>query len=440
MTEQHDADKSSTESQQLDEANKSVKVDNAWKNRVAGVWNDATNRMMQFLPTNQVAERLVKQLSVSETQIAEILETVRAELPTTEALLIGKAQAGKSSIVRGLTGVSAEIVGQGFRPHTQHTERYAYPSNDLPLLIFTDTVGLGDVNQNQKAIITELISDLQQPSRGARILIITVKINDFATDSLRQITQELRQKYPDVPCILAVTCLHELYSTDIVEHPAYPPDYEEVNRAFTAIKQAFAGLCDRSVMIDFTLEEDGYNPVFYGLEAFRDTLADLLPEAESQAIYQLLDRQAGDKIGNLYRDVGRRYMLAFSIMAATLAAVPLPLATMPVLTALQVSMVGVLGKLYGQKLTSAQAGGLVSAIAGGFLAKAIARELVKFIPGFGSVIAASWAAAYTWSLGEGACVYFGEVMGGKKPDPIKIQSVMQVAFESAKERFKEIKK
>lgn len=440
MTEQHDADKSSTESQQLDEANKSVKVDNSWKNRVAGVWNDTTNRMMQFLPTNQVAEKLVKQLSVSETQIAEILETVRAELPTTEALLVGKAQAGKSSIVRGLTGVSAEIIGQGFRPHTQHTERYAYPSAELPLLIFTDTVGLGDVNQNQKAIITELISDLQQPSRGARILIITVKINDFATDSLRQITQELRQKHPDVPCMLAVTCLHELYPADVVEHPAYPPDYEEVKRAFTAIKQAFAGLCDRFVMIDFTLEEDGYNPVFYGLEAFRDTLADLLPEAESQAIYQLLDRQAGDKIGNLYRDVGRRYMLAFSIMAATLAAVPLPLATMPVLTALQVSMVGVLGKLYGQKLTSAQAGGLVSTIAGGFLAKAIARELIKFIPVFGSVIAASWAAAYTWSLGEGACVYFGEVMGGKKPDPIKIQSVMQVAFESAKERFKGIKK
>ena len=79
-------------------------------------------------------------------------------------------------------------------------------------------------------------------------------------------------------------------------------------------------------------------------------------------------------------------MLAFSVIAATLAAIPLPLATMPVLTALQVSMVGVLGKLYGQVLTPSQAGGIVSAIAGGFLAQAIVRELVKFIPGFGSVI------------------------------------------------------
>lgn len=106
-------------------------------------------------------------------------------------------------------------------------------------------------------------------------------------------------------------------------------------------------------------------------------------------------------------------------MAAALAAVPLPFATMPVLTALQVSMVTLLGKLYGQTVTPSQAGGIVSAIAGGFLAQAIGRELVKFIPGFGSAIAASWAAAYTWSLGETACVYFGDLMGGNKPDPQK---------------------
>jgi uncharacterized protein (DUF697 family) len=99
-------------------------------------------------------------------------------------------------------------------------------------------------------------------------------------------------------------------------------------------------------------------------------------------------------------------------------------------------MVGLLGKLYGQTLTPSQAGGVVSAIAGGFLAQAIGRELIKFIPGFGSVIAASWAAAYTWALGEGACVYFGDLLGGKKPDPQEIQLAMQEAFKAAQDRFK----
>ncbi|MBD1838329.1 GTPase [Coleofasciculus sp. FACHB-501] len=443
MTEQRDADSSSMDSQQPSEPTDAVtteSVNDSPKNRIAGVWNDATARLRQLLPVEQVAQKTVGWFSVSEDRVAEILETVRAELPTTEALLIGKPQAGKSSIVRGLTGVSAEIVGQGFRPHTQHTERYAYPSSDVPLLIFTDTVGLGDVNQDTQAIVKELVGDLEQESRSARILILTVKINDFATDTLRQITTQLRQQYPDIPCLLAVTCLHEVYPPGTNDHPAYPPDYEEVNRAFGAIQQAFAGVCDRSVIIDFTLEEDGYTPVFYGLEALRDTLADLLPEAEARAIYQLLDKGASEQIGNLYRDVGRRYMLAFSIMAAAIEAVPLPFATMPVLTALQVSMVGLLGKLYGQTLSPSQAGGVVSAIASGFLARAIGRELIKFLPGFGSAIAASWAAAYTWSLGEGACVYFGDLMGGKKPDPQKIQSVMQEAFKTAQERFKGIKR
>jgi uncharacterized protein (DUF697 family)/predicted GTPase len=411
-------------------------VNESKNNSIISFWNNTTAGVTKFLPVDQLAHKIVGWFSVSDAKIAEILEKVRNELPTTEVLLIGKPQAGKSSIVRGITGTSAEIIGQGYRPHTQHTERYAYPANDLPLLVFTDTVGLGDVNQETNSIIQELITDLEQETRRARILIITVKINDFATDTLRKITQELRQKYPEIPCLLAVTCCHEIYPGNVENHPSYPPDFAELNRAFDGIKLAFAGLYDQFVLVDFTLEEDGYEPVFYGLETLRDRLADLLPTAEAKAINQLLDDTTTQQIGNLYRDVGRRYMLAFSIMAASTAAVPLPLATMPVLTALQVSMVGILGKLYGQTLTRSQAGGIVSTIAGGFLARAIARELVKFIPGLGSVIASYWAAAYTWSLGETACVYFGDLMGGKKPDSQKIQAVMQEAFKDAQERFK----
>ena len=342
--------------------------------------------------------------------------------------------------MRGLTGVSSEIIGQGFRPHTKHTERYAYPSDDLPLIIFTDTVGLGDARQDTQTIIEELEQELERETRCAQILILTVKISDFATDTLKQIAKQLRQKYPHIPCLLVVTCLHEVYPPQIANHPNYPPDYEEIKRAFTAVRETFTGLSDRATLIDFTLEEDGYTPVFYGLEALRDNLAELLPQAEANAIYQLLDRDASEEIGNLYRDTARRYIIAFSTIAATLAAVPLPFATMPVLTALQVSLVGLLGKLYGQTVTPSQAGGIVSAIAGGFLAQAVGRELIKFIPGFGSVVAASWAAAYTWALGEGACVYFGDLMGGKKPDPQQIQLVMNEAFKSAKERFKKLNK
>jgi uncharacterized protein (DUF697 family)/GTP-binding protein EngB required for normal cell division len=377
-----------------------------------------------------------KWFTIEDEEVEKILTKVKRELPTTEALLIGKSQAGKSSIVRGLTGVCDEIVGQGFKPHTQHTQQYSYPSEDLPLLIFTDTVGLGDINQDTGAIIDELIKDLPQENQRARIFILTIKINDFATDTLKQILQKLKQTYPKIPCLLALTCLHEIYPLEMENHPPYPPDFPEINRALNNFQDTFKDLYDDLILIDFTLEEDDYNPVFYGLEMLRDKLAQLLPEAEARTIYELIDKEKSRELGNIYRDTARRYILSFSIMATTVAAVPLPFATMPVLTALQVSLVTLLGKLYGQILTPSQAGGIVSAIAGGFLAQMVGRELIKFIPGLGSVIAASWAGAYTWALGEGACVYFGDLMGGKKPDPQKIQRVMEDAFSEAKDRLK----
>ncbi len=447
MAEQPEDNHPSSSTPQTADAPSQAQVTQHWLDKTRDFWGNVTSNLSQALPVQQVAQTVTGWFRVDEAEIAEILKKIRAELPTTEALLIGKPQAGKSSIVRGLTGVSTEIIGQGFRPHTRYTQRYSYPTDDLPLLVFTDTVGLGDGTQETTEVIRELVGEIEGKSikgRGetqAKILILTVKITDFATDTLKQVADQIRQQHPEVPCLLAVTCLHELYPAEVEDHPAYPPSFEDVSRAFVELQRGFEGLFDRTVLIDFTLEDDGFTPVFYGLDALADALADLLPEAESRTISQLLsDREAGKQISNLYREAGRRYILPFSVMAGALAAVPLPLATMPVLTALQASMVGLLGQIYGQTLSPSQAGGLVSAIAGGFVAQAIGRELIKFIPGFGSVIAASWATTYTWALGETACVYFGDLLGGNTPDPKRIQTVMRESFAAAKERFKPAKK
>lgn len=394
-----------------------------------------------LMPLKQRTQQLWQLFNVDEQEIAEILEQVRAKLPTTEVILMGKPQTGKSSIIRSLTGVSADIIGEGFRPHTTHTQSYTYPTDDLPLLIFTDTIGLGEGFLEPSVLSSELVGLLERTTEAhlqpARIIVLTVKITDFATDFLKQIITQIRSAHPEIPCLLSVTCLHELYPASAPNHPSYPPDYEDLQRAFAALQAQFASCCDRSVLVDFTLEEDGYSPIFYGLDTFIDALGDLLPAAEAQIMYQLLDQsKLGSDIGQLYREAGRRYILPFAIMAATLAAVPLPFATMPVLTVVQVTLVSLLARLYGQTLSLSQAGGVVSAIAGGFLAQMIGRELIKFVPGVGSVVAASWAGAYTWALGEGACVYFGDLMGGKKPDPKQIQRTMKAAFQQAQKRFR----
>lgn len=412
-------------------------------------------QLLKLPGANQALAKLMGWFTVDEAQVAAILARLRSELPTTEVWLVGKPQTGKSSIVRALTGVGAEIVGQGFRPHTAHTQRYSYPTADVPLLSFTDTVGLGESQAETEAVIAELQQQLQLPVQSpaepgkdqaspagmhrpaAKILVLTIRAGDFATDSLQQVIRALRQAYPHIPCLLAITCLHQVYPPG-ADHPVYPPQFPELERVVAAIKADFQDWVDRIVLIDFTLETDGYNPVFYGQSAFVEQLSELLPESEARLINQLLATDmAGTELGNLYREAGRRYILPFALMAGTLAAVPLPFATMPALTALQATLVGLLGRLYGQTLTPSQAGGLVSTIAGGFLAQVIGQQLVKFIPIWGSVVAASWAAAYTWALGETACIYFGDLMGGKTPNPDALKTMMRKTFAEAQTRFKQ---
>jgi uncharacterized protein (DUF697 family)/predicted GTPase len=405
---------------------------------------------LKFPDVQGILAKLSGWFTVDEAEIAAILAEVRSGLPTTEVWLVGKPQTGKSSIIRALTGVGSEIIGQGFRPHTAHTQRYSYPSADVPLLIFTDTVGLGESQTETQAVIQELQQQLSlsspmnspeqppTPKPAAKILILTIRVGDFATDSLKQIVRALRQQSSQVPCLLAITCLHQVYPGATANHPTYPPNFPDLQRVVRAIQTQFKGLVDRTVLIDFTLEDDGFDPVFYGLDQFVEQLSELLPEAEARLLNQLLEANPlTQELGNLYREAGRRYILPFALAAGTLAAVPIPFATMPVLTTLQTTMVGLLARLYGQNLTPAQAGGLVSTIAGGFLAQVIGQQLVKFIPGWGSVVAASWAAAYTWALGEAACIYFGDLLGGNKPDPERLKQIMRESFSTAQARFKQ---
>ncbi len=373
---------------------------------------------------------------VDPEKLQEILGKIRAELPTTEVILMGKPQAGKSSIARALTGADSSIIGPGFRPHTRHTQQYAFPTEELPLLIFTDTVGLGETPSETKSIYQDLETQLAT-GQHAKILLLTVKITDFATNTLHSIARELRQKFPHIPCLLVITCLHEVYPNEQANHPPYPPQFPSLQEAAQTLKTQFADITTNAILVDFTLEEDQFEPLFYGLSELGEILERLLPQAEAGIIHQLLDeKEITEQLGSIYRTVGRRSIVPFAIMAATLAIVPLPFATMPVLIAIQTAMVILIGRLYGQTLSPSQAGGILTTIGGGFLARLIGQQLIKFIPGLGNIISASWSFAYTWALGEGACVYFGDLMGGKKPDPARIHQAMQDSFAKNTALFK----
>jgi hypothetical protein len=67
----------------------------------------------------------------------------KAEAEAPVIWLLGKTQAGKTSIVAALTGEGRNDIGDGFQPATRTARKYAWPP-ERPLLRFLDTRGLAD--------------------------------------------------------------------------------------------------------------------------------------------------------------------------------------------------------------------------------------------------------------------------------------------------------
>src|SRR5699024_449097 len=91
-------------------------------------------------------------------------------------------------------------------------------------------------------------------------------------------------------------------------------------------------------------------------------------------------------------------------------ATPVPIADMPIITGLQLSMIGTIAMISGKKLNRKTIMQFVGAmgvnVSVGVALREVSRQLVKVFPGAGSFISASIASAGTYALCEAAIAYF----------------------------------
>ncbi|MFM6108900.1 MAG: hypothetical protein ACKPEO_27890, partial [Sphaerospermopsis kisseleviana] len=78
MTEQPNPDSSNTPT----DAPKPKSENDSWKNRITGVVSKTTAKLTQLLPVDQVTQTIGQWFSVNDAQVAEILATIRTQLPT----------------------------------------------------------------------------------------------------------------------------------------------------------------------------------------------------------------------------------------------------------------------------------------------------------------------------------------------------------------------
>jgi uncharacterized protein (DUF697 family) len=117
-----------------------------------------------------------------------------------------------------------------------------------------------------------------------------------------------------------------------------------------------------------------------------------------------------------YRSAAARRIIRNTTMwALVLGAEPIPGLDLPVLLVMQARMVLRLAAIYGENVSGHYARELVSALAGGLIARYVGEELAKLLPGPGWVIGAIVAAGGTMTMGRLAEAYFQK--GGQMAAP-----------------------
>lgn len=103
---------------------------------------------------------------------------------------------------------------------------------------------------------------------------------------------------------------------------------------------------------------------------------------------------------------------SFSAVCGVIGVQPIPLADMPILTALQTLMVGLIihtaGRPFGAKLVFEFLGALGFNVGAGFVMREGARALVRIVPIWGNAFSGFVAGAGTYAIGRAAIAYFIE--------------------------------
>lgn len=347
---------------------------------------------------------------VDDQALEAVLREARARQPLPVVWLIGKTQAGKTSIIRALTGSEAAEIGNGFQPCTRTARFHDFPI-ETPVVRFLDTRGLGEVAYDPS-------DDIHYCESQAHLLLGVMKATDIRQDAVFDVLRAVRRRHPEWPVLIAQTGLHEAYPPGGEHLLPYPYDREpwppqvpvDLSRALRAQRDRLGALPGsapvRWVPVDLTVPEDGYEPVNYGLDALWAAI-----EAISTLGLQAMLR--GDTgIRDLYDRAAHPHIVGHALAAAGVGA--LPVVDLVGVPSIQANLLRVLAKLYKQDwnvpMTSEFLSLLGAGIGIGYVARTAGRELIKFVPWWGQTVGAVWGAtasgATTYALGKAAGYYF----------------------------------
>lgn len=308
--------------------------------------------------------------------------------------LVGKSGAGKTSVIRALTGMGQ--VGNGFAPQTQDTTLYGFPPVD-PVVRFLDTRGLAEAGQDPAAMLAEVQST-------AQAVLVVMRMDDPVQDSLGPALTRLK-----------LPVLGVLTGADLVSQA-------QRDAAHHLARGVLGG---KTICVDLAVPPDGLQ---VGIDALLTALDSFMPHAIAR-----LRRAQEEASFAAVRSVVRRYA------SAAAAGDAVPLVGLGAVPAAQGAMLYALAAHHKVDLTPARLGVLASALGTGALVRMgtahVLRQGAKAVPVLGQTLGAAAAAgasfATTYALGRAASAWLYGVAHGAEPDARTLRSLYDLAMKGA---------
>jgi uncharacterized protein (DUF697 family) len=358
------------------------------------------------------------------------IEEIKQRLPTPVFWLLGKTQAGKTSLIRALTGNDAAEIGNGFQACTQRSQFYDFPSVSHPIIRFLDTRGLGEAAYNPE-------EDLAWCANQAHLLVVVMQALDMNQHDVVETVKRIHKEHPDWQIIVLQTTLHDGYASHTQQHiepypykeTPFPPIVpHELAQALLHQRDWFKGLPVHCAPVDFTLPEDGFDAVNYGLDVLWDVIETALPQS---VIGLLRASEQHNELLDFHANEAHPHIIGYALL--NMGAGAIPLVGLPLVLSVQGKLFHSIASIYGLKLEKRLFTEFTTLMGTGFVVGMLGRELLKFIPVYGWAVAGLYSGAMTYALGQAFCVYLHGVKRGALPTHEDLTLIYNDAFVHARQ-------
>src|SRR5690625_3189089 len=336
--------------------------------------------------------------------------------------IVGRRGAGKSSLINALFGELRAEVGD-YKSQTGSGKWYLF-ENELGGIDILDTRGLGESHDPTEEVLAK--SPLEEvklsiADKCPDVILFLCKAKEVGARLDEDLAQLLQLKNEvqtihdyTIPIVGIVTQVDELAPVSSSEPPFDDPKKQEnIVATVTVLQEKIADVITDPVHvipICAYMEFDEKGKVAYDRRWNVDVLLDYLlmelPKEAQVIIAKLSKIKSVQK--KLARTIGKSVMTVTGLIGAT----PVPMADLPVITGLQVSMIGTIAMISGKKLSRRTIieflGAMGVNVGVGVALRGISRQLVKVFPVAGNVISGTIASAGTYALCESAIAYFIE--------------------------------